>query len=237
MYSDLQDPPEYIPLFLEKWERGYHNVYAVVVNRSGESPFRRLLARGYYRIVDWLSESPIPRNVSDFRLISREAYETFLRMPERYRVMRFMWAWMGFRSTGIETERPARSSGQSSFRLLWTFHSALRTIMAQTRSPLVIIPTFGIGCASLSFLLLIFETVRATLWGVPFGGFGTIVALMLLLFGFLFGFLWIISEYVGLIYEEVRHRPLYVIAQTDGLDDRSKLANRALAHLPTTRVE
>lgn len=220
MYSDLQDPPEYIPQFIEKWEQGYQNVYAVVVKRTGESKFRQILARSYYRVVDRLSDSPLPRNVSDFRLVDRAAYQTFLSMPERYRVMRFMWAWMGFKSIGIDTERPARGGGSSKFRFLDTFHSALRTILAQTRTPLTIIPAFGFGCALVSFALLTFEVFRAVFFGVPFGGFGTIVALMLLLFGLLFGFLWMVSEYVGMIFEEVRHRPIYILSKSVGLEGR-----------------
>jgi polyisoprenyl-phosphate glycosyltransferase len=220
MYSDLQDPPEYIPELIRKWEEGYQNVYAIVVNRSGESPFRRVLANGYYWIVDHLSDSPLPRNVSDFRLVDRVAYQTFLRMPERYRVMRHMWPWMGFRSIGIETERPARGGGKSHFRFFSTFHSAIRTILAQTRTPLVVIPMLGLGCAAGSFALLVFEVIRASFFGVPFGGFGTIVALMLLLFAVLFVFLWMVSEYVGMIYEEVRHRPVFIVAKTDGLEGR-----------------
>lgn len=217
MYSDLQDPPEYIPEFLAKWEQGYKNVYAVVTNRSGESRFRRVLAHGYYWLADHLSPLPVPRNVSDFRLVDRVVYRTFLAMPERYRVMRFMWAWMGFRSIGIPTERPARGGGTSTFRFFSTFHSALQTIFAQSRIPLVLIPMFALGSAALSFTLLIVEAARAMFWGVPFNGYGTIVALMLLLFGLLFGCLWMVSEYVGLIFEEVRHRPLYIVDRTTGL--------------------
>jgi glycosyltransferase involved in cell wall biosynthesis len=237
MYSDLQDPPEYIPELVRKWEEGYKNVYAIVANRSGESPFRRALAKGYYAIVDSLSESPLPRNVSDFRLVERVAYQTFLNMLERYRVMRHMWPWMGFRSIGIETERPARGGGRSSFNFFGTFHSALRTILAQTRTPLVIIPMLGLGCAAGSFALLLFEVIRAVFFGVPFGGFGTIVALMLLLFGLLFVFLWMISEYVGMIFEEVRHRPVYVVSQTDGFDAREALPeNRESPAAPARRT-
>lgn len=217
MSADLQDPPEFIPSFIEKWEEGYMNVYAIVADRSGESPFRRFLAGRYYWLVQWLSESPIPRNVSDFRLIDKAAYQMFLQMPERYRVMRFMWPWMGFRSIGIPTKRPPRTSGRSSFQFLWTLHGALRTILAQTRIPLVMIPAFGFGCVVLSFSLLGFEVIRALTYGVPFGGFGTIVALMLLLFGLLFFFLWMMSEYLGLMYVEVRRRPIFVVERTVGL--------------------
>jgi dolichol-phosphate mannosyltransferase len=218
MYSDLQDPPEYIPEMVARWEEGFQNVYAVVKNRSGESAFRRLMARGYYWLVDRLSDSKVPRNVSDFRLVDRAAYLTYLQMPERYRAMRLMWAWMGFRSIGIETERPQRGGGTSHFRFWATFHSALRTILSQTRTPLVAIPMFGIGCAASAIGLLVFEVVRALFFGVPFGGFGTIVSVVLLLFAMLFVFLWMISEYVGMIFEEVRHRPLYIVARTEGFE-------------------
>lgn len=233
MYSDLQDPPEYIPAFLEQWELGYQNVYAIVSKRTGESPFRRVLAHGYYWLADRLSERPIPRNVSDFRLVDRALYETFLGMPERYRVMRFMWSWLGFRSIGIETERPPRGGGSSKFRLWATLHGGFRTIFAQTRTPLVLIPAFGGACAALSFTMLAVEVVRALFLGVPFDGFGTIVALMLLLFGLLFAFLWMVSEYVGLIFEEVRHRPLYVLEKTHGLDGRMPTGREDELSLPS----
>lgn len=218
MYADLQDPPEYIPEFIRHWEEGAKNVYAVVVNRTGESKFRRMLAHLYYWVVDRLSERPIPRNVSDFRLVDRDAYVTYLRMPERYRPMRLMWAWMGFPSQPVMTERPARTGGKSNFRLFSTAHSALRTILSQTRTPLVAIPVLGLGCFAFSVALLVFEVLRTILWGVPFGGFGTIVSVVLLLFSLLFFFLWMVSEYVGLIYEEVRHRPLYIVSHTEGTE-------------------
>jgi dolichol-phosphate mannosyltransferase len=220
MNSDLQDPPEYIPDFIEKWEQGFQNVYAVVAQRTGESRFRRLCAHGYYRIVDWLSDTPAPRNVSDFRLVDRVAYETYLDLPERYRMIRFMWPWIGFRSIGIDTVRPERHAGKSSFRLLHMLRSALRSILAQSRAPLTIIPTFGMLLAGLSFALLIGAVVKAVFYGVPFDGYGTIISVVLMLFGFLFLFLGMLAEYVGLIYEEVRHRPTFIVSETAGLDGR-----------------
>ena len=196
---DLQDPPEYIPAFLERWEEGYQNVYAIVARRTGESPFRRFCARGYYRIVNRLSDTPAPRNVSDFRLVDRAAYETYLRLPERYRMVRFMWPWIGFRSIGIETERPARGGGSSTFRFVGMFRSAFQSILAQSRAPLTIIPTFGMLLAALSFAMLAVAVFRAFVFGVPFDGYGTIISINLMLFGFLFLFLGMLSEYIGLI--------------------------------------
>lgn len=225
MNADLQDAPEYIPAMLAKWEEGFENVYAIIVRRTGESAFRRFMARRYYWLMNKVSESPAPRDVSDFRLVGRVVYETYLRMPERFRVMRYMWPWMGFRSVGIETDRPPRAGGRSSFKFLATLHGALRHVFAQSRVPIVVIPTVGLAFAALSFALLVVEVVRAAFFGVPFDGFGTIVALMLLLFGFLFVFLWMIAEYVGMIFEQVRLRPTFIVAETHGLDDREPIGD------------
>jgi dolichol-phosphate mannosyltransferase len=218
MNSDLQDPPEYIPEMIGWWEKGYKNVYAVVSLRSGESAFRRFFANAFYALASLLSESPIPRNVSDFRLVDRVAYRTYLAMRERYRIVRFIWPWMGFSSIGIDTERPLRGGGRSTFRFFWMLHAGVRWILSQTRTPLVVIPIFGLGLAGLSFALFVFESVRAVVRGVPFDGYGTIVGLMLMLFGFLFLFLWMVAEYVGMIFEEVRHRPNFIVEETRGLD-------------------
>jgi dolichol-phosphate mannosyltransferase len=142
-------------------------------------------------------------------------------MRERYRIVRFIWPWMGFKSKGIDTERPKRGGGQSTFRFLWMVHAGMRWIFAQTRTPLTVIPMFGLSLAGLSFALLAYEVVRTIFFGVPIAGFGTIVGLLLMLFGFLFIFLWMIAEYIGMIFEEVRHRPNFIIAETRGLDDRN----------------
>jgi dolichol-phosphate mannosyltransferase len=213
MNADLQDPPEYVPQLLEKWEQGYQNVYCIVGRRRGESAFRRFLAGRYYAVMNYFSESPAPPNVSDFRLVDRAAYETYL--------MRYMWPWMGFRSIGIETVRPERAGGRSSFRFWITLHNAARHVFAQSRTPLTVIPTVGLAFAALSFVLLIGEVIRACFFGVPFDGYGTIVALMLLMFGCLFVFLWMIAEYIGMIFEQVRYRPTFIISDLHGLDGRT----------------
>ncbi len=220
MNADLQDPPEYIPAFLAKWREGYQNVYAIVARRTGESSFRRFFARQYYRLMNSVSDSPAPPNVSDFRLVDRRVYETFLAMPERFRVMRFMWPWMGFRSIGIDTERPARAGGSSNFRFFQTLHGAMRHVFAQSRAAFVLLPIMGFSLSIFAFATLGVELVRAMFFGVPFDGYGTIVALLLILFGLLFVFLWMIAEYVGMIFEQVRMRPTYIVAKTLGLEGR-----------------
>jgi dolichol-phosphate mannosyltransferase len=218
MASDLQDPPEIIPLFIEKWEQGYENVYGVITRRPDESAFRRFAARMFYRIINRLSDTPVPQNASDFRLVDRKAYEAFNNLAERNRMVRAMWGFIGFRACGVEHERAPRHAGTSHYRLLPIVDFAIRAILSSSYVPLKLMPFFGIACAALSFVLLVGFGVRAFFYGVPFDGFGTITTLVLMLFALLFIFLGILSEYIGMIYTESRHRPSYIIRSLHGID-------------------
>ena len=235
MASDLQDPPELIPQFIEKWEAGYDNIYQIVT-REGQSAFRRYTAEAFYVIINKLSETPVPRNASDFRLVDRRMYEAFNALPERNRMVRAMWGFLGFRSCGIEHERPARFGGKSAFNTLATADFAVRGILSYSYLPLKVIPLFGIGYALLSFILLLGFTIRALVYGVPFDGFGTITSLTLMLFGFLFLFVGVMSEYVGMIYTEARHRPTYIVRDTLGVSELTDVRVARDANEPPVRV-
>jgi dolichol-phosphate mannosyltransferase len=221
MASDLQDPPELIPHFVAKWEDGFENVYGVVTRRPDESLFRRTAANAFYRIINYLSETPVPRNASDFRLVDRKAYEAFNALGERNRMMRAMWGFIGFRSCGVEFERAPRHAGSSKYRVWPIFDFALRAILSYSFMPLKVIPFIGLASAGLSFLMLLGFVIRALFWGVPFDGFGTITSLVLMLFGLLFLFLGVVSEYIGMIYTETRHRPSYIVRSSLGLGDEA----------------
>jgi glycosyltransferase involved in cell wall biosynthesis len=221
MASDLQDPPELILRFIEKWEDGFENIYGVVTRRPDESRFRRAAANSFYRIINYLSETPVPRNASDFRLVDRKAYLAFNALGERNRMMRAMWGFIGFRSCGIEFEREPRHAGTSKYQIWPIFYFALRAILSYSYMPLKVIPFIGLASAGLSFAMMIGFIVRAFVWGVPFDGFGTITSLVLMLFGLLFLFLGIVSEYVGMIYTETRRRPTYIVSSTAGLGEEA----------------
>ena len=211
MSADLQDPPEMIPTMLEMWEAGYEHVYTVITHRHGESLFRRVSAELFYRILDRVSDYPIPRNASDFRLVDRRMYGAFNDLPEKDRMIRSTWAWLGFRSTSIPYERPARTGGRSSFNPFVTGAYAIRGIFATSLKPLKILPIVGFFLSALSFIGLFLSAVRAVWSGVPAPGFGTITSLLLLLFGVLFLLLAVLAEYVGMIYIETRGRPAFII--------------------------
>jgi glycosyltransferase involved in cell wall biosynthesis len=218
MAGDLQDPPELIPQFIEEWEAGYENVYQIVTHRAESSLFRRAAAQAFYWLIHTISEHPVPRNASDFRLVDRRLYEAFNSMPERNRMVRSMWTWVGGKSIGIEHRRPPRFGGTSTFNGLRTAGFAIRGILSSSYMPLKVIPLVGVTFSAISFVAFGIYTVRWVFAGVPFAGFGTIVSLNLLCFGVLFLMLGLVSEYIGMIYEEVRGRPTFIIKEALGLE-------------------
>ena len=216
MTADLQDPPELIHEFLRNWENGYENIYGVVTERQGTGPIRTFNSKAFYWLAGKLTDGKIPRNASDFRLLDRTAYEAVCSMEERNRFVRGLVAWVGFKSIGIPFQRPPRFAGVSNAHSLKVIELAFKGIFAHTYIPLRFITILGISISAISFLGLITLSILWFARGVPFVGFGTIVALVLLLFGVLTFMIGIVSEYVGLIYEEVKARPNYIVSQCLG---------------------
>ena len=137
-------------------------------------------------------------------------YQAFNALPEKDRMVRATWAWLGFRSTSLNYERPARKGGVSSFDPFVTGAYAIRGMLATSLKPLKLIPIVGLVLSLLSFVGLLFGAVRAVWDGVPSPGFGTITSLILLLFGLLFLLLSVLAEYIGMIYIETRGRPPFI---------------------------
>jgi dolichol-phosphate mannosyltransferase len=217
MAADLQDPPELIHEFLRKWEEDYEIVYQIVTERQGTGPIRRMNSQLFYWLAGKMTDGRIPRNVSDFRLVDRRVYETVNVMEERNRFVRGLFAWVGFATIGIEHPRMPRTGGVSGAHTFKVVDLALKGLFAHSYAPLKLISLFGVILSALSFLAIAGLAIRFAIFGVPFAGFGTIVCLFLLLFGFMFTMLGIVSEYVGLIYEEVKQRPNYVVRRRVGL--------------------
>jgi glycosyltransferase involved in cell wall biosynthesis len=217
MAADLQDPPEFIHTMIAKWEEGYENIYQIVSKRKGVPFLRRMNSQLFYWFVGKLTDKLIPPNVSDFRLVDRKVYQVVNSMQERNRFMRGLFAWSGFKVVGIECEREERFSGVSNAPTMRMIGLALKGIFAHSYIPLKMILGTGLLLSLLSFGLLFFYVVRTLGWGVPFPGFGSIICVMLLMFGFLFTMLGVIGEYIGLIYEEVKQRPNFIIQEKVGL--------------------
>jgi glycosyltransferase involved in cell wall biosynthesis len=211
MSADLQDPPEMISEMIHLWATGVDHVYTIISFRHGESRFRRIAAEIFYWMIDKVSDTPVPRNSSDFRLVDKQMYEAFNALPEKYRMVRAVWGWIGFNSASLTYERQPRVGGASSFNPFVTAGFAIRGVLASSLKPLKIIPIVGILFSLLSFVSIVLGAVQAVFRGVPFPGFGTITSLILLMFGLLFLMLSVIAEYVGMIYTETRSRPPFII--------------------------
>ena len=211
MSADLQDPPEMILDMIELWSSGVDHVYTVISYRHGESKFRRIAAEIFYWLIDKISDTPVPRNSSDFRLVDKQMYEAFNSLPEKYRMVRAVWGWIGFESASLTYERQPRVGGTSSFNPFVTAGFAIRGVLASSLKPLKVIPVLGVVLSMISFLSMGLGAIRAFYDGVPFPGFGTITSLILLMFGLLFLMLSVIAEYVGMIYTETRSRPPFIV--------------------------
>jgi dolichol-phosphate mannosyltransferase len=213
MTADLQDPPELIPPFLRYWEQGFENIYGVVTKRVGTGPIRTMNSKLFYWLAGKLTDGRIPRNASDFRLVDKKVYIAVKSMTERNRFVRGLFAWAGFKSIGVPMERPPRFGGVSNAPTFKVLDLAFKGIFAHSYKPLRLITIFGVVLSLLSFLSVVPLVFIWLIIGVPFAGFGSLVSLFLLLFGVLFLMLGIVSEYIGLIYEEVKLRPNYVVSE------------------------
>ncbi len=220
MTANLQDKPSAISEFIRKWEEGYENVYGIVRRRPGKGILRRLNSQVFYFLINRLTGSLIPRNVSDFRLVDRKVYEAINSMDERNRFMRGMFAWVGFRSIGVEYERAPRFAGRSHARSLQVLQLAIQGIFAFSYMPIRLISVFGILVSMISLGYLLFTVIDILRKGVPFAGYGTIVSLIVLLFGILFFILGILGQYMAQIYEEVKQRPTYVVRDEIGFSSK-----------------
>jgi dolichol-phosphate mannosyltransferase len=165
----------------------------------------------FYWIASVLTDGKIPRNVSDFRLVDKKVYLAVREMQEKNRFIRGLFAWVGFRSIGIPMERPPRFGGVSNAHTLKVIDLAFKGIFAHSYKPLHLITIFGITLSGLSFFSLVPLSILWVVRGVPFAGFGSLIGIFFLFFGILTFMLGIISEYLALIYEEVKNRPNYVV--------------------------
>src|SRR3954470_2374543 len=219
MDVDLQDPPEVLPQMIAKWRAGFEIVYGVRSDRASDSLPKRLTADLYYRAHNWLSNDKIPVHAGDFRLLDRKVVDAILRMPERNRFMKGMFAWAGFRQTSVPYSRPARTSGSSKFNYwkLWTF--ALDGITSSSTVPLRVWSYLGGLVALFALAYAIFIAVRTVAFGNDVPGYASLIVSVLFLGGLQLLSLGVLGEYVGRILTETKARPLYIIREQIGGED------------------
>ena len=213
MTANLQDDPKVIPKFIKKWEEGFEHVYGIVESRPGKSLLRRMNSRLFYKLANRFSDTLIPENVSDYRLADRKVVEAVKELAEVNRFYRGFFSWVGFKSTGVKFERQKRFSGKSHARTSVVLSYAIKLILAFSTKPLRIAIFLTLLTSGVSMFLLISQTVKWFTVGVPFDGFGTLTGITLLFISLIFLILSVLGEYIGLIYEESRKRPHYIIEE------------------------
>jgi len=210
--ADLQDPPELIPRMVEQWEQGSDVVYAVRMQREGETAFKLATASWFYKLFDKLAQVDLEPNSGDFRLLDRRALDALLSMTERSRFLRGMTVWVGFKQTAVPYERDARTAGETKYTLRKMLRFSLDAIASFSHLPLQLATYAGLMSAGVAFVAIP-VVVALHFFGSYLPGFGTITILILLIGGIQLIALGVIGEYVGRIYDEVKHRPLYIVRE------------------------
>lgn len=215
--ADLQDPPELITQMVEKWREGFKVVLAVRNSRPGDSAFKRITAGAFYWLINRVATIKIPPNVGDFRLMDREVIEAVKKFTEHTRFMKGLFAWVGYKTAEIRYDRPARSQGSSSwnYRRLWGF--ALDGIFSFTTVPLRIWTYLGAIISLSAFIYAFYLIIRTLIFGGDVPGYPSLMVTILFIGGVQLMSLGILGEYIGRIYREVKHRPLYLVKESIGI--------------------
>ena len=210
--ADLQDPPELIPDMVAQWSQGADVVYAVRQQREGETAFKLATARWFYKLFDKLAQVDLEPNSGDFRLLDRRALDALLTMTERSRFLRGMTVWVGFNQTAVSYERDARAAGETKYTVRRMLRFSLDAITSFSHLPLQLATYAGMLSAGVAFIAIPVVVLLRVL-GSYLPGFGSITIAILLLGGIQLIALGLIGEYVGRIYDEVKHRPLYIVRE------------------------
>lgn len=225
--ADLQDPPEVILEMIAKWREGYEVVYAVRAEREGETWFKKLTASVFYRLIYRITDVKIPVDTGDFRLMDRKVVNVLCQMRERHRFIRGMAAWVGFKQIGVSYRRAARFAGETKYPLKKMIRFASDAITGFSYFPLQLATYLGFFAAVLG-ILAIPMVIAARLLGVhAFEGQASTLTAVLFFGGVQLISLGILGEYIGRIYDEVKGRPLYIVAEApkDSHDGESNHEN------------
>jgi dolichol-phosphate mannosyltransferase len=218
--ADLQDPPEVIGEMFALWRDGYQVVYGVRADREGETAFKKWTARLFYRLINRLSHVEMPLDAGDFRLMDRRAVDVLLSMPERDRYLRGMVSWIGFRQAAVLYRRAPRRAGQSKYPLAKMIRFAADGLLSFSVTPLRLAIWMGFTAITLAFAGILWAVLEWLFTNNLVRGWASIFTAVLFLGGVQLITLGIIGEYIGRIYTEVKRRPLYVVAERLGFQNR-----------------
>jgi len=209
--ADLQDPPELIGEMYRCWQEGLHVVYGKRRERAGESAFKLGTAHLYYRLVNWVSEIPIPQDVGDFRLLDRRVVEVLKRMPEQERLLRGMVSWAGFRQQAIEYDRDPRYAGETKYSLLKMIGLAFNGVVSFSLKPIHFVLLLGVVLICAGAAMAAYRWFTWLVWPDAAEAIPLLIPAMAFFSGLQLLGLGIVGQYVGRIYRETQRRPLYVV--------------------------
>lgn len=223
MDADLQDPPSLLPEMLALLESGeYDSVATRRVSRAGEPPIRSWFARRFYKLINRISDADVVDGARDFRMMKREMVYAILSMNESNRFSKGIFGWVGFRTYWLPYENVERVAGETKWSFWKLFKYALDGIVNFSQMPLSISSWFGMGMTAVSFLMLLFIILRKLIFGDPVAGWASTACIIIFVGGIQLFCLGIMGQYVAKIYMESKHRPHYIVAETN-LPDAKKI--------------
>lgn len=225
--ADLQDPPELIPELMSKWRDGYDNVYAKRISRSGESLFKRLTARIFYRVIRGMSRVEIPENTGDFRLLSRRAVDSVLKLREQHRFMKGLFSWIGYPAVAVEYHRDSRAAGKTKWNYWNLMNFAIEGITSFSTAPLRLATAVGLGTAALALAYASVVFYRTLAFGDPVAGYPSMMIIILFLGAVQLIFIGVIGEYLGRMFNESKNRPLYLVNRFSAGESRAATGSSA----------
>ena len=220
--ADLQDPPELIPELIKYWEEGYDDVYARRRSRDGETFLKKFTSKMYYKILQKMTNVEIQRDTGDFRLLDRRCVNALKKLRESQRNTKSMFSWIGYKKKEVLYDRDARIAGKTKWNYMKLIDLAIDGITSFTTSPLRIATWVAIPTFMMLFVYFVYVIAKCIVTGVVMQAFQAIIILILFFSGvqiLLFG---IVGEYLGRIFNETKHRPLYLVNEYNGEKERNE---------------
>jgi len=218
--ADLQDPPELIPDMLNLWEEGHEVIYGKRKSRDGESKFKLLTAKMFYKTLNSLSDVEIPKDTGDFRLVDKKVIDVVNSMPEHNKFLRGLFSWVGFKQKAFEYERKERFAGETKYPLKKMLKLASDGIISFSSKPLKIVGGLGLVTILISIVILIYSLISfAFNLNHLTPGWTSIMVTITLFSGVQLLSIWIMSEYIARIYDETKNRPQYIVDKTINIDE------------------
>jgi len=220
MDADLQDPPHVILDMIAKWKEGYDVVYGKRIKRLGETAFKKITAKVFYRVLNALTDVAIPNDSGDFRLLDKKVIDVLKTLPERNRYVRGLIGWVGFKQTAVEYIREERFAGETKYPLRKMIKFAADALTSFSDKPLKISMFLGVFISIIGFIYLVVVLYMALFTEKTVAGWASLAVMLLFFNGIILIILGTIGQYISRIYDETKARPLYIVGETIGFDEK-----------------